>query len=95
MIRRCTISLLLLSIYGSAALADPGRGELLYSTHCIACHTEQIHWREKSLVTDWASLLGQVARWQSNAKLTWDQTDIDAVARYLNDLHYHFPLRDS
>ena len=95
MIRRFSTTLLLLVLYAGAALADPERGELLYSIHCNACHTEQIHWREKSLVTNWATLIGQVARWQSNAKLNWDQTDISAVARYLNDLHYHFPLQDS
>ena len=23
------------------------RGELLYTTHCIACHSTQVHWRDK------------------------------------------------
>lgn len=33
-------------------LPTASRGELLYSTHCIACHSTQIHWREKNwLVT--------------------------------------------
>lgn len=95
MIRHWAIGLSWLAISGGVAVADPGRGELLYSTHCNACHTEQIHWREKSLVTNWSTLVAQVRRWQSNAKLTWDERDIDAVARYLNELHYHFPLRDS
>jgi mono/diheme cytochrome c family protein len=66
------------------------RGELLYSTHCIACHTQQIHWREQKLVTDWASLDGQVRRWARNAGLSWSDNDVAEVARYLNALHYRF-----
>ncbi len=71
--------------------AQPSRGELLYSTHCIACHTQQIHWREQKLVTDWASLDGQVRRWARNAGLSWSDSDVVEVARYLNTLHYRFP----
>ncbi len=67
------------------------RGELLYSTHCIACHTQQIHWREKKLAADWASLDGQVRRWARNAGLAWSDDDVVEVARYLNTLHYRFP----
>ena len=65
----------LLVLYGSHAMAadpvqiNPSRGELLYSTHCIACHTEQVHWREKKLVTDWPSLVAEVNRWQGIDKL--------------------------
>ena len=70
---------------------QPSRGELLYSTHCIACHTQQIHWREQKLVTDWASLDGQVRRWARNTGLTWSDSDVVEVARYLNALHYRFP----
>ena len=71
--------------------ATPGsRGELLYSTHCIACHTQQIHWREQRLVTDWASLDAQVRRWARNAGVAWSDDDIVEVARYLNALHYRF-----
>jgi len=71
--------------------ARPGsRGELLYSTHCIACHTQQIHWREQRLVTDWASLDAQVRRWSRNAGVAWSDDDVVEVARYLNGLHYRF-----
>jgi len=68
------------------------RGALLYSTHCLACHTTQIHWRDRKLVTDWASLNAQVRRWQSNSGLSWTNEDIVEVARYLNGLHYRFPV---
>jgi mono/diheme cytochrome c family protein len=67
------------------------RGALLYSTHCIACHTSQIHWRDKKLATDWTSLKAQVSRWQANAQLGWSEHDIVEVARHLNVHYYGFP----
>lgn len=66
------------------------RGELLYANHCIACHTVDIHWRDKKLVTDRASLRAQVSRWQGMATLGWDEDDVAQVTRYLNALHYHY-----
>ena len=66
------------------------RGEMLYSTHCIACHTAKVHWRDDKLAKDWASLNSQVRRWQRNAELKWSDDDIAEVARYLNASHYHF-----
>ena len=71
--------------------AGSPRGALLYETHCSACHTAQVHWRERSLVSDWQSLTHQVWRWQSNANLDWSAADIDAVARYLNRVYYKLP----
>lgn len=67
------------------------RGELLYSTHCNACHTSKVHWREKKLVTDQRSLKAQVRRWQANAELGWSEEEISDVSRYLNTGYYHFP----
>ncbi len=74
------------------AVPDPQRGELLYSTHCIACHSTQIHWRDKKLAKDYRSLLAEVGRWQTLGGLGWNNEDISAVARYLNTLHYHYPV---
>lgn len=73
---------------------DGQLGQLLYSTHCNACHTERMHWREKRLVSDWTSLRSQVRRWQEFAGLGWRNEEIDAVARYLNGLYYHVPAPD-
>ena len=73
---------------------DASRGELLYSTHCIACHTSQVHWRDKKLATDWKSLKAQVRRWQNTAGQKWGEPDISEVASYLNTLHYHYPITD-
>lgn len=67
------------------------RGQLLYTTHCISCHTTQMHWRDDRLAHDWDSLKVQVRRWQGNASLQWVEADVDEVARHLNDTIYHFP----
>lgn len=69
-------------------------GELLYSTYCIGCHTTQVHWREKTLVTDWTGLRFQVRRWQGNVGLAPNEDEVTAVAAYLNALFYHLQEPD-
>lgn len=73
-----------------AAPPAPTRGELLYTTRCIACHNSQMHWRDKRLATDWASLQAQVRRWQGVAKLGWNEDDILEVTRHLNERIYRY-----
>ncbi len=87
----------LLAVLGLAAGLVPAgwaqsRGELLYNTHCVACHRTQIHWRDKRQVVDWPSLRAQVHLWQATELLAWDEADIERVARYLNDTYYRYPL---
>ncbi len=71
--------------------AGQSRGEMLYANHCIACHNTQVHWRDRKLVTDWASLEAQVRHWQAVGQLNWSARDIEEVARYLNESIYHLP----
>jgi mono/diheme cytochrome c family protein len=68
------------------------RGELLYATHCISCHTTQMHWRDKRSANNWPSLKLQVRRWQDAASLAWVDSDILDVSGYLNTTIYHFEL---
>ena len=75
----------------STAQPAPSRGELLYQTHCVACHDTQVHWRDRKLATDWTGLSEQVRRWQANAGLGWTNDEIDDVVRYLNTTIYRFP----
>jgi len=79
----------------SPPAADDPLGALLYSTHCVACHSAQIHWRDRKLVTSWTSLKAEVRRWQSNAGLGWGEDEVAAVARHLNAVHYHLPAADA
>ena len=73
-----------------APAAAQSRGELLYTTHCVACHTTQVHWRDRRLATDWDSLQAQVVRWQATGSLNWSDEDILAVTRHLNERFYGF-----
>jgi mono/diheme cytochrome c family protein len=95
--------LLILALAGTAALAQApaapaggtvvpaSRGQALYTTHCIACHNTQVHWRDNKLATDWDSLKALVRRWQATAALAWSEADVVEVARYLNDSIYRHP----
>ena len=67
------------------------RGAMLYNNNFIQCHTQQIHWREKKIATDWESLIAQVDRWQRTSGLAWSKNDIKEVSRYLNGEYYHYP----
>lgn len=78
-----------------AAAQDPGpavpsQGQLLYETHCISCHTTQVHWRARRVATDWSSLQAQVLRWQAHSGLAWREAEVLEVTRYLNDSIYRF-----
>ncbi|MEP7300899.1 MAG: cytochrome C [Caldimonas sp.] len=75
-----------------AAFAAQGqsRGELLYSTHCVGCHTTKIHWRDGRAASDWAGVLAQVGKWQNANSLAWNEQDVAAVAGYLNERFYRF-----
>lgn len=82
---------LIAAVAGAAHAQAPTRGELLYTTHCKLCHTEQMHWRAQNKARDWDSLKAWVRHWQGEAKLQWSEEDINEVARYLNDTIYGFP----
>ena len=85
---------LAIALAAAAALAqtgpEPSRGKLLYATHCLSCHTTEVHWREKHQATNWKSLQAQVRRWQGAVGLQWSDADVNEVARHLNDTIYHF-----
>jgi len=90
--RALVATFLLLAVAAAQAeTAAPARGELLYSTHCIQCHTTQMHWRARHVARDWDTLRAQVRQWQGQIGLSWGEDDVTAVASYLNDTIYHFP----
>jgi mono/diheme cytochrome c family protein len=81
---------LLAACAASPAAWAQSRGELLYSTHCIACHTVAKHWRDNRVATDWKSLQTLVRRWQGAALLGWTEEDILEVTRHLNENFYRY-----
>ena len=84
------VTVVLSAVAAMSPARAESRGELLYSTHCITCHTSQMHWRDNRVATDWSSLKAQVRRWQGAASLAWTESDILDVARYLNESIYRF-----
>ena len=79
-----------LAAASAQSAAPASRGELLYATHCVTCHTTQVHWRQKKLATDWASLNAQVRRWAANAGVGWSDEEIADVAWYIDATLYRF-----
>jgi hypothetical protein len=85
----------LITVFSCSLVAAPSamaqsRGELLYTTHCIACHTTEMHWRDRRAASNWPSLKEQVRRWQDAAFLAWTDSAILDVSRYLNETIYRF-----
>lgn len=80
-----------MAISSAVSAQSPSRGELLYTTHCGACHSAQMHWREKKLAITWDTLKAQVQRWQGVAQLGWGEAEVVDVARYLNETIYRYP----
>lgn len=64
---------------------------MLYDNHRLKCNTQQVHWREKKIVTGWESLVAQVERWQRASGLECNENDIKEVSRYLNGQYYLTP----
>jgi mono/diheme cytochrome c family protein len=85
------VGIVLAGLFAPAGAASAqSRGELLYTTHCIACHSTQMHWRDQRRATDLDSLKEQVRLWQGRALLSWTEDDIVEVTRYLNQRIYRF-----
>jgi ethanolamine utilization protein EutP (predicted NTPase) len=96
MIRPYIIGLVIFTFLASSAVSNDktelatNRGAMLYENHCQECHTQQVHWRDKTLVSDSKGLFAEVTRWQHTLALDWKETDIGEVSRYLNDRFYHY-----
>lgn len=73
------------------AIVNAQRGGDLYRDNCNACHTAQVHWREKRLVRSWDDLLFQVSRWQAIGGQAWSREEVADVAAYLNAIFYDLP----
>jgi mono/diheme cytochrome c family protein len=87
---RALIAFLTCSLVAAPSAMAQSRGELLYTTHCVSCHTTEMHWRDKRSASNWPGLKVQVRRWQDAASLAWSDRDILDVSSYLNETIYHF-----
>ena len=88
--RRIAIALLLAALGSTqpAAGADAARGQALYESRCVGCHTKSVHQREARRATSFEGLLAQVARWNATLGGDWTAEDIEDVAVYLNQRFY-------
>jgi mono/diheme cytochrome c family protein len=73
-----------------ACARDVERGRLLYETFCVSCHDRSVHARKQRVAKSYSQVKAQVERWQGNIGLTWDKTEIEDVAAYLNSTVYQF-----
>jgi mono/diheme cytochrome c family protein len=75
-----------------AAAQDARRGQQLYETHCLSCHYERIHKRDRtrSVVRSLVALRVEVASRAEAAKLPLRPEDLDDIAEYLNRSYYKF-----
>jgi len=84
----CVCAALLLGA-GPALAADPQQGKLLYETYCGTCHYEKLHERRTTDIKTIAALKVAVAKWSLQTKRTFTPAELDDVAEYLNQSHYH------
>lgn len=77
-------------IFGNAYAADAVRGKALYENHCIGCHTDSVHKREKLKATNRAEVEKFVERWQKEMQLKWSNEDRADVTEYVATKYYKF-----
>jgi hypothetical protein len=59
---RALIAFLHGTLAATLSVTAQSRGQLLYTTHNVACHTKQMHWRDGRAARKWTSLKFQVRR---------------------------------
>lgn len=74
---------------GPALAADPQRGKLVYETYCGTCHYERLHERKTTDIKTMAALEVAVAKWARQVNRSFTPAELDDVAEYLNQSHYH------
>lgn len=67
---------------------DKPRGQLLYETHCSACHDTSVHKRNPRKAESIGKIKYWVTRWSNELKLNWSSSDINEVTQYLNAKYY-------
>ncbi len=66
-------------------------GQLLYETHCGACHDVSVHNRNPRKADSINRIKYFVTRWSKELNLKWTQAEIDAVTDYVNSRYYQYP----
>lgn len=87
----------LISLHAGAAdvLTPPtgeGRGATLYSQHCGSCHDSLMHLQGDRRTRSYPGVIAKVRFYSELQRLEWTESEIDAVAAYLNGMYYHYPM---
>ena len=72
------------------AQPSPLRGMELYENHCTACHTSQVHIREKRKAKSLAQIESWIRHWVKELKLSWTDEEVKEVLTYLNLRYYEY-----
>lgn len=82
-------ALVLCAFAATGLAADPQQGRALYETHCVACHYERLHDRKATKIASYAALKAEVAKWAVQVPRRLTPAELDDIAEYLNQSHYH------
>ena len=83
------------AIAGALPAAHAANGEplgaALYESRCTGCHERSVHARDPRRAGNFDQIRAYVYRWDRFLGGSWQRSEIDAVAQYLNERYYHFP----
>lgn len=88
--RRSMLLVVALCSANFAQAASVERGKALYENHCLGCHEDTVHVREKHKAANFADIVKFVARWETELRLSWSAEDRADVADYINAAFYHY-----
>lgn len=72
------------------AASGESLGAALYESRCTGCHERSVHSRSPRRAGSFDQIRAYVWRWDRYLGGAWQQGEIDAVAKYLNERYYHF-----
>jgi hypothetical protein len=78
-------------VYADTPMPSSGEGGLC-AGHATAYHEPQLYWRELGQARDWESLKAQVRRWQEIARPGFGESEIEEIARNLNQAVFRFAV---
>jgi mono/diheme cytochrome c family protein len=84
---------LLCAAAGNLGAQDVQRGAALYESHCVRCHREGLHDRQKSKVATYADLRLQVERWTQATGANLTRADREDLIEFLDASHYQLGRR--
>ena len=75
----------------AARAGDYERGRLLYQARCVGCHEVSVHNRAARVAITIEALRAQGRRWDGVMGGAWQDSEVNDVTTYLNELYYGYP----